>query len=287
MKKILLIAATLLLAMSCNDWKNSNSEPPKAKIVDELIFADGHSVKFTYGGPNNLISLISYSTGRTIELSYEGVNTQTPTIYVNDGTTEQKWNVVNSVVRSIEENGAEVINMEYGIQFFYWYLTGLKNSPDLSRTTINWTSGAIPTEKITTWYANSSFSMDEQVARQLVRFGWNSSTAPTNWLASVDLLPFIVPEYTEGWGIDPAVAASAGVYCFRAYNLPSYVTVAMSYFNAVPDDDNEGGADLPNPTSDTRYFGYEVSAEGHMQAVYTINPQNNERTKLFEIKYAE
>ena len=282
MRKIMFIAAALVFAVSCSDWEGTNTEPLKTKIVDRLEYADGSYVRFIYGGERNLISRIEYSAGQTIDISYEGLDSNAPVINVYDGTVTQSWNVAGLTIKTVSVDNTPIINMQYDYRYYYDYMTYQSNSVDYTRTTVNW-SNAVPNEKITTWYSDDSFSQSGLVSRQLVRFGWNSYTSPSNWLASIDLLPFIVPEYTEGWGMDPAVVASVGVYCFRSYNLPSTVTVAESPLSSTEDTD----ADIVDPTSENRVFSYDRDSDGYIEAVNAVNTVTNEKQLMFTVVYAE
>ena len=288
MKKIILMAAALILAVSCSDWEGSNTEPLKMKIVDRLLFADGSDVRFIYGGENGLISRIEYSAGPTIDITYEGLGTGMPVVYVNDGTSVQAWNVSGGTVTSVSVNDASVITMQYDVHYFYDYLTFLANVDNCSRTTISW-GNAVPNEKTTTWYDDDSFSTSGQKTRQLVRFGWSSQASPTNWLSSIDLLPFVVPEYTEGWGIDPAVVASVGLYCFRSYNLPGTVTVTLSDLDIQSPaiEGSDGDSDKVEPTSENRVFSYDRDSDGYVNAVSKVDTTTGQSETLFSVVYTD
>lgn len=282
MKKILLMAATLLFAVSCSDWEGSITEPKQAKIVDAIVFADGSSVHFTYDGPNNMVSRVEYSSGKRLEVGYDGLNTANPVIAVRDGESLQEWRISNGMVHSIAEDGATVATMSYDTYNSHnavYYLTFLSNSASCSRTEIEWLAEAVPYEKKTSWYADNSFNIGSLLTRQLVRPAWSSVGSPTNWLTNIDLMPFVVPEFVDGFGIDPAVVSSVSLYCFRPYNLPSAATIAYSHFNAVD------GEETPDPSSEYRRYIYDRDDDGYINGVYTIAADTESRELLFTVLY--
>lgn len=286
MKKILLIASALLFAVSCSQWSDG-SEVKTVRYVDKLLFADGRSVTFNYSSYDTgtvLVSSIAYSDGRVIDVSYENLGTYTPTIWINDGVTSQQLKFESGCVRAVVESGREVVTMSYTMN--NTFLSNLTNDVQHSNTVYSIYNSCF-TDIVSEWYLNASKHADEIVKSQIVRLGHDYQIS--NYLSSVDLLQFIVPEFSQTMGLDPAVVASIGITSFRSYYLPYGASIMTSSYDVL-DSDDDVDAQAVGPVEGTtvteiRRISYERDNDGYVTKVYTSIGDAAEASVLFSVVY--
>lgn len=267
MKKILVIAAALLSAVSCSNWGDS-PEPISVKIVDKLILADNTEIAITYGS-NGYVSDIVYSNGKSISMKYDFSDSRNFTILVDDGTKEQVLTINNGFITKVSENNETVASFDYE---YYGNMTRITNYADNSRSTLSWQGGYVylPISQSTTWYEDED--MIEKLSFKNLSYSWNTNTAQINVYSSMNFMPLVVPEYVECSAVDPIIFAVLGA--LRTYYLPSAVIISVA-----KDDDTQ-----IDGNSETKSFVYDNDGIGYLQAAYSV-ATNGERKKLFDVVY--
>lgn len=284
MKKILLAAAMLVFAVSCNWDKGKEPKPLSVKRVDRLVMGDGNDVAFDYDA-DGYVSTVSYAAGKSISLEYEGFGTGFPVVTVNDGTSGQIIKLNGGYIRSVwSEDNVQISDLEYNVN--YGYLQSVRNNADNAQSTINWNGGYIllPASQVSNWSDSDGNILTGPVLRKDIIYVYGNSS-PFNFLCNINLLPFIAEEYTEVTGIDKAVVAGLGA--MRTYYLPVAVDVTTTDYKAGTEDDSDLDATGNSVQTVRRLYTYDCDNDGYINAVYVSDgTENAESELLFEVVYA-
>lgn len=268
MKKILLIAAAFVFAVSCSDW---GSETPQvsAKFVEKLEMSDGSTITFTYGD-NGFANRIENSNGKSYTLDFNYTDNRNFVIKVNDGTGEQLLNVKDGFLVSTSVDGQTVSTFSYDP---YGNLSQIVNQKDYARSNVQWLGGSyvlLPMSQSNYWFEDEALS--STLYGNVIAYNWNDSNKVFNVYANLNFLPLLVPEYVECSDVDPIIMAALGA--LRTYYLPSSVAIRNVRDALNP---SEG-------TLETRVFGYDCDSTGYVDKVYSTDALGV-RKLLFSVVY--